>query len=284
MFCRQLLNSILLAVFVCISGIPEAKAVSIPNYPLFIATGKPNVLLILDNSNSMDEAPNGEARGSNSPESKSEIARQVARSLLDTYLNRINLGLMAYRQNEPTASFLHNSPYDVSYDPANYNPSYAGPRRSLTKRFRTPNPTDPGGFIYYNVALPFYANSNYGNGFCYSPTADFDNGAETYPGGPWDTYRCFRVKIGTSDGVVSPLPSGGIRPGEAALGYGVLIGNFTFWPTDSDLAQGILDFGRLNAWTFVGRTWFRNDSPGRGFYMFRSVRWMLRTGHPYLPN
>lgn len=265
MFCRQLLNSILLAVFVCISGIPEAKAVSIPNYPLFIVTGKPNVLLILDNSNSMDEAPNGEARGSNSPESKSEIARQVARSLLDTYLNRINLGLMAYRQNEPTASFLHNSPYDVSYDPANYNPSYAGPRRSLTKRFRTPNPTDPGGFIYYNVALPFYANSNYGNGFCYSPTADFDNGAETYPGGPWDTYRCFRVKIGTSDGVVSPLPSGGIRPGEAALGYGVLIGNFTFWPTDSDLAQGILDFGRLNAWTFVGRTWFRNDSPGRGF-------------------
>jgi len=221
--------------------------------------------MILDNSNSMDEAPNGEAKGSNSPESKSEIARQVARSLLDTYLDRINLGLMAYRQNSPSASYLHNSPYDVSYDPANYNPSYSGPRKSLTKRFRTPNPTDPGRYIYYNVALPFYASSNQGNGFCYSPTADFDNGSETYPGGPWDSYRCFSQKTGTNDGVVSPLPSGSIKPSETALGYSGLYGTYTFWPTDSDLAQGILDFGKLNAWTYVGRTWFRNDSPGRGY-------------------
>jgi type IV pilus assembly protein PilY1 len=265
MFCRQLFNSILLAVFVCISGIPEAKAVSIPNYPLFIVSGKPNVLLILDNSNSMDEAPNGEAKGSNSPESKSEIARQVARSLLDTYLDRINLGLMAYRQNQPSASYLHNSPYDVSYNPANYNPSYSGPRKSLTKRFRTPNPTDTSRYIYYNVALPFYASSNQGNGFCYSPTADFDNGSETYPGGPWDSYRCFSNKTGINDGVVSPLPSGSIKTSETALGYSGLYGTFAFSPTDSDLAQGILDFGKLIAWTYVGRTWFRNDSPGRGY-------------------
>jgi len=267
MFYRQLFNSISLAVFVCISGIPEVKAVSIPNYPLFIVSGKANVLVILDNSNSMDEAPNGEAKGSNSPESKSEIARQVARGLLDTYLDRINLGLMAYRQNPPIASYLHNSPYDVSYNPANYNPSYSGPRKSLTKRFRTPNPTDPGRYIYYNVALPFYAGENMGNAFCYSPTADFDNGSETYPWGPWDTYRCFSKKTGTNDGIVSPLPnSWTITPAENALGYsGRLYGIFAFWPTDSDLAQGILDFGKLNAWTYVGRTWFRNDSPGRGY-------------------
>ncbi len=262
---RQLFNSLSLAILVYISGIPKVQAVSIPNYPLFIISGKPNVLVILDNSNSMDEAPNGEAKGSNSPESKSEIARQVVRNLLDAYLDRINLGLMAYRQNTPSAYHLHNSPYDVSYNPANYDPSYSGPRDSTTKRFRTPNPTDPGKYIYYNVALPFYASSSYGNGFCYSPTADFDNGSESYPGGPWDTYRCFSIKTGPSDGVVSPLPSGGINPSETALGYASLKGTFTFYPTDSDLAQGILDFGKLNSWVYVGKTWFRNDSPGRGY-------------------
>lgn len=254
--------SVLLAWVVTIAGMPNhAWAVSIPNYPLFIISGKPNVLVILDNSNSMDEAPNGEAKGSNSPESKSEIARTVIRNLTDAYLDRINMGLMAYKQNTPSAYYLHNSPYDVSYNPANYDPSYSGPRDSATKRFRTPNPSDAGKYIYYNVALPFYASSNQGNGFCYSPTADFDNGSEVYPGGPWDSYRCFQKKIGTSDA----LPTWKDGASEAAAGYSTLIGTFTFYPTDSDLAQGILDFGRFNTWNYVSRTWFRNDSPGRGY-------------------
>ena len=249
-----------------ILSLPTHASVDIAQVPLFLTTGgKANVLVILDNSNSMDEAPNGEAVGSNSPASKSEIARSVLRSLLDVYEGKINLGLMAYRQYTPSAYHLHNAPYDVSYNPANYDPTYSGPRKSSTKRFRTPNPTDSGRYIYYNVALPFYAYSNWGNGFCYSPTANFDNGSETYPGGPWDTYRCFSKKTGTNDGVVSPLPSGGIKTSETALGYNSLIGTYSFYPTDSDLAQGILDFGQRLAWTYVGRTWFSNNSPGRGY-------------------
>ncbi|MDK2797848.1 MAG: type pilus assembly protein PilY1 [Tepidiphilus sp.] len=253
------------AALVSLTVISNVHAASIPNYPLFIMSGKPNVLVVLDNSNSMDEAPNGEAAGSNSSASKSEIARTVIRNLTTDYLNRINMGLMAYRLNEPSAFYLHNSPYDVSYNPANYDPGYSGPRASKTKRYRTPNPTDPGRYIYYNIALPFYASSNQGNAFCYSPTADFDNGSETYPNGPWDSYRCFSSKTGTSDGVVSPLPSGGIKSAETALGYSGLFYTGELSPTDSDLAQGILDFGKLLTWNYVGRTWFRNDSPGRGY-------------------
>ncbi len=245
-----------------ISPSVQSGLLSLAQSPLFVtASAKANVLVILDNSNSMDEAPNGEAKGSNSPESKSEIARTVIRNLIDDYLGKINMGLMAYKQNTPSAYYLHNSPYDVSYNPANYDPSYSGPRDSSTKRFRSPNPSDAGKYIYYNVALPFYASSNQGNGFCYSPTADFDNGSEVYPGGPWDSYRCFRKKLGTSDA----LPIWGNSTSEAAAGYSTLIGTFTFYPTDSDLAQGILDFGRFNTWNYVSRTWFRNDSPGRGF-------------------
>ncbi|MDW8322922.1 MAG: PilC/PilY family type IV pilus protein [Burkholderiales bacterium] len=239
---------------------------TVSQIPLFVSSNaRPNVLVILDNSNSMDEAPDGSAVGSNSPNSKSEIARSVLRSLVTAYQDRINLGLMAYRQNNPSAYHLHNSPYDVSYNPENYNPSFSGPRNSTTKKFRIPNPTDPGRYIYYNVTLPFYDSSNMGNGFCYSPTASFDNGSEIYPSGPWDVYRCFSTKTGTSDAVVSPLPTGGIKAAEIALGYNTLIYHGAFYPTDSDLAQGILDFGKLNAWVYVGRTWFRNDSPGRGY-------------------
>ncbi len=258
-------HRLIMGMLALVSVLPARAELTVAQTPLYLSTGaKPNILVILDNSNSMDEAPNGSAVGSNSPESKSEIARGVIRDLLDSYLNAINMGLMAYRINTPSAYHLHNSPYDVSYDPANYNPDYdlspPGARDSATKKYRSPNPTDPGRFIYYNVALPFYDSSNWGNGFCYSQTANFDNGSETYPGGPWDSYRCYRNKVGTSD----VLPANN-DTSAAAQGYSSLIGTYSFMPTDSDLAQGILDFGRFLAWTYVGRTWFRNDSPGRGY-------------------
>ncbi|MGE0809333.1 MAG: pilus assembly protein [Immundisolibacter sp.] len=245
---------------------PAAHALTLADTPLFlVSAGKANVLVILDNSNSMDEAASGAAVGSNSPESKSEIARGVIKTLITTYTSKINMGLMAYKLNTTSEYYLHNSPYDVSYDPANYDATYAGPRDALTKRFRSINPTSAGDYIHYNIALPYYSTTNDGNLFCYSASADFDNGTETYPGGPWDSYRCFTGKAGTSDGIVSPRPTGGIKAAETALGYSGLYGTFTFSPTDSDLAQGILDFGRHLTSNYVARAWFRNDSPGRGY-------------------
>jgi len=250
----------------CQAGLAHANPV-IAQVPLFLTTGgKANVLVILDNSNSMDEAPNGYAVGSNSPASKSEIARTVLRNLVVDYQGQINMGLMAYRQNNPSSYHLHRAYYDVSYDPANYNPSHTGPRASPVKRYREPNPTSPGDHIHYNITLPMYSSSNLGTAFCYSPTAQFDNGSETYPHGPWDSYRCFRTKTGINDGVVSPLPgSSSATSAETALGYASYWFTSAFYPTDSDLAQGILDFGKRLAWTYVGTTWYRNDSPGRGY-------------------
>lgn len=246
----------------------HAAALSLSQVPLFTtSTAKANVLVVLDNSNSMDEAPSGSAAGSNSASSKSEIARGVIRNLISEYTGRISMGLMAYQQGTLSSYYLHNSPYDVSYDSANYDADYSGDRDSKSKRYAIDNPSDsdPAHQIYYNISLPFYASSSQGNGFCYAPTADFDNGSETYPDGPWDTYRCFTGKTGTQDGVVSPLPSGSIKTSETSLGYSGLIGTFPLYPTDSDLAQGILDFGQQLTWQVTARTWFRNDSPGRGY-------------------
>lgn len=243
----------------------QAAPLSISQVPLFVSTTeKANVLLILDNSNSMDEDETGQAVGGEDSRSKSEIARNVAENIVSTYLSKINLGLMAYKQNTPSSYFLHNSPYDVSYNPANYNSAYAGIRDSSTKKYRAVNPSNTSNYVYYNVALPFYASSNQGNAFCYSATADFDNGSETYPTGfVADNYRCLATKTTTSDTLPTPY---GNAAAEAAAGYGgSLIYSGGFYPTDSDIAQNILDFGRFNTWSYVGTTWFNNGAPGRGY-------------------
>ena len=234
----------------------------ISQVPLYTSVpSKPNTLVILDNSNSMDEDASGAAVGSNSINSKSEIARSVIKQLMDDYSEKINMGLMTYRQTGLSSMHLHNSPYDVSYNPANYNENYTGDRDSTTKRFRIPNPTNPGQFIHYNVALPFYAGGNMGNGFCYSVTADAFG-----PNTPVnDRYRCFNQKVTTSD-TLPPMPGGGgITAAENAQGYRNLFYDNTFFATDSDIAQGISDFGARMGWNYVGRTWFANSSPGRGF-------------------
>ena len=210
---------------------------------------KPNVLLILDNSNSMDEAPTGQAVGSNSPGSKSEILRNAVKGMVNDFGPRTRIGLMAYQQSGVSRRALHDAQYDVSYNPANYNPDYTGGRDSLTKRSRVPNPVSPGEFIYYNVALPFYSNSSSGNRFCYSSTADFDNGSEHPSFGPWDSYSCFGGKRGPSD---------------AFSGFFSRAGGGRFFPTDSDFALNILDFGTHLSWQFIGNTWFSNRSPGLG--------------------
>ncbi|HRD96706.1 MAG TPA: PilC/PilY family type IV pilus protein [Rubrivivax sp.] len=244
-------------------SMPSRAELIIGNNPLYLVMGKANVLVVLDNSNSMDEDASGAAVGSASPNSKSEMARSVVRNLTDLYRNRVNMGLMAYRQNAPDSMQLHNSPYDASYDSNNYDPGWNGARASANhKKYRMPNPTSAGNFVYYNVALPFYSAANYNNAFCYSNTADAsaDFGGGVIPGS-WDNYRCFQTKTGTSDA----LPTWGDAASEALSGYTNYWFTSSFFPTDSDYAQGITDFGRYMTWSWVSTTWFRNESPGRGF-------------------
>lgn len=269
-FNRKPLSLALVAAFSAgYYGIAGGALLNLSPAPLFVtSTTKANVLLVLDNSNSMDEDASGAAVGSASATSKSEIARNVAETIVSNYTGQINMGLMAYQQfisggDAVTRMQLHNSPYDVSYNAADYNASFTGARDSQTKRFRFSNPTSPGDFIYYNVALPFYQGTNGGNGYCYSNTAIAFNNGEVAPGpgnGPWDTYRCYGTKTGSSN--ILPAMDGS---NAAAEGYGGSNFSSSFYPTDSDLAQGILDFGRFLTYHYVSPTWFSNSNPGRGY-------------------
>jgi type IV pilus assembly protein PilY1 len=246
-----------------------AAPLALSNSPLFLtSSAKANVLMMYGNSNSMDSDPTGKAVGSAAPESKSEVARNAIKSVVNSYTGYINMGLMAYQQNALVTQYLNDSQYDVSYDPANYDPTFTGARNSQTKKFRVPNPTSPNNYIHFNVNLPYYSNGNDGNSFCYSatpctdPTHDFKGTSQSscataeHPvNGPWDTFACYKTKTGPSNG-----------PATAANGYSnLLMASATFHPTDSDLGQGITDFGKRLTSQPVSLAWFNNGAPGMGY-------------------
>lgn len=269
-FNRKPVSLALMAAFsVGYYGMSSGALLSLSQVPLFVTSGsKANVLLIFSNSNAMDEDPTGLAVGSADPTSKSEIARTAARSLVTNYTGQINMGLMAYQQSNVAHNWLNQSPYDASYDPANYDPAWTGARDSAThKKYKIPNPTSPnaagacttaGGTkvdcIYYNVNLPYYSGTPAGSTFCYSSTTGSTSHI-TFPGDHTSGYKCSSTKTGISDAA----------PGVSGAGYGATAGPYTFSPTDSDYAQAIDDFGQRLASTDAGPTWFSNGSPGKGY-------------------
>lgn len=91
----------------------------------------PNVLIILDNSNSFDEDLQNNAIGSptctnpanSNTCSKSVLARQVLTNIINTYGNMMNLGIMSYKLPAVSKWQLHNCFYFNSYDPRSYCPT-----------------------------------------------------------------------------------------------------------------------------------------------------------------
>ncbi len=259
-----------LATIISVSNSANATELTFHQAPLYLSTSeKANVLVILDNSNSMDEAANGSAVGSASPESKSEIARTAVKSLITSYTGKINMGLMAYQQGSISKYNLDNAPYDISYDINDYDPSFTGDRDSQTKRYRLEKADDSGNYVYYNVALPYYHGGSAPaigtTNYCFSTTANaFKNdepveascGSGTYTeriNNGWDVYSCYYHKNGDSNLT------------DESAGYINRFYRGLLCATDSDIAQGITDFGALLHSVYIGSTWFSNTSPGRGY-------------------
>ena len=263
----------ILTALLPLASMEAAYAVTISNTPLYLAPAAlPNVLLTLSNAQNMDEngdpangTPIGAAIGGSSPYSKSEIARSVIRNLITGYAGQINLGLMTFQQSTPSSYYLYNSLYDASYDPINYvaPPPYVA-KDAATKNYRLANPADTANYIHYNWASPFYDTALYPYNFCYSDTAKFDNTTNI---SSKDYYRCFYTKKGTSDGIVSPLATGGTATSaEQAYGYqGTMFYQGYFVPTDTDYATNTLNFGALIPSIYTSTAWFSAGSPGGGY-------------------
>ncbi|MCL2308103.1 MAG: PilC/PilY family type IV pilus protein [Proteobacteria bacterium] len=143
--------SLPLAVFMILQGgWPVSSAVAqstlqIADVPSLSVSGSaPNVLLVMDNSNSMDMAPDGSTSWSSDPASRSYIARAAARQIIADYGSKMNIGLMAYQQNsdpQPYKAALKTFIKDVSFA------SSAGGRTASV-----PNPWRTTNRVYYNPA------------------------------------------------------------------------------------------------------------------------------------
>ncbi len=256
------------------------------------ASIEPNVLMIFDNSNSMDEDFVGNSVCSWVTGSRSVEGRRALIDIVNTHVDAMRLGLMSYGLPSASKYQLHNSLYFSSYEPKSYCPnppvecstycatgdaaalaicqSSCSPQNSqfdatyrdeiitnyavgseqrirycnliYPKRNRAVNPTDISRYVYYKLPGTFYADSSYGADFCYSSSYNASEGGSDY-------YQCYNTKTGTSDD---------------GSGYSSASMSGSFYATDEDLALGFNDFGRRMAWTYSGRTWFANSSPGGG--------------------
>lgn len=263
------------------------------------ASVQPNVLFILDNSNSMDQDFYGNAICSWKTGSRSVEGRRALIDIVGAYADYMRIGLMSYKLPSSSKYKLHETQYFASYDPTSYcpnpppeclefcktgneslrpvcynacvaqNPSFhtwyaftgatgdeilnnyaVGTEQRnryceliYPKNQSRPNPEDAGHSIYAKVPGTLYSSSNYGNAFCYS------SGYNASESGS-DSYSCYRIKTGTSDG---------------NSGYATLWFSSSFVPTDEDIALGFSDFGRRMSWQYSGQTWFANSSPGIGY-------------------
>ena len=85
-----------------------ASPFTFASYPLFLAPGiKPNVMIILDNSESMDATMGGKVINGNDPATRGNIARGILRGVLTSYRDTFNFGLASFRTNGPTLYNTH---------------------------------------------------------------------------------------------------------------------------------------------------------------------------------
>ena len=78
------------------------------SYPLFLAPAiRPNVMVILDNSESMDATMSGKVINGNDPNTRGNIARGILRGLLTSYRDSFNFGITSFRTSSVTLYNTH---------------------------------------------------------------------------------------------------------------------------------------------------------------------------------
>jgi len=288
--------SSLLFLFILIVKIAFA---SMENYcaqpPFLIAGVKPNILIILDNSNSMDEDFYGNAVGSYSPASKSVVAKKEIIRIINRYKDKFRVGLITYKLPSGVKRYhIHNSPYFVSYQPKSYCPEPPEECETYCKtgsisaknvcenRCKEQNPLFD--VDYFDEIITYYpVGSEERSRYChlvYPKTQRFPNPTDSdhyvyfkmalsmYASSNLRTVFCYSNSYNPAEG--KPWDryrcyrrKTGIS--DALRGYSRFWFSSTFYPTDTDYALGYADFGRRLAWWHIGRTWFANSSPGDGY-------------------
>ena len=260
---------------------------------LFIAPVKPNILIIVDNSNSMDEDFYGNAVGSFASTSKSVLGKKALRTIIDSYKKKLKVGLMSYNLSGVSGMYLHNSPVFVSYDSKSYCPNpppecvtYAQTGDGAAKgACESACVKDNPGFnanyfdeILNNYPIGTEPHTRYGN-LVYPHTQRMVNPTDPsnymyfkhaiafYVGSNWGSAFCYGTGYSPNEGTTDSYTCYSNKTGTAddGSGYSGSSSGVTLKPTDSDYALGYGDFSQRWYFYYKGRTWFASGSPGNGY-------------------
>jgi len=290
---RNILTTIIWSAFVSAVIMVGIQPASADETDLFTIKAPPNVLFILDNSNSMDEDFIGNCVCSWATGSRSVEGRRALISLVNTYVSQMRIGLMAYELPASSKYQLHNAVYFASYEPKSYCPNPPIECEEYCK-------TGDAAKLAICQASCFAQNasfdatymdeiiSTYGigseerNRYCglvYPKSNRYENptdpGNYVYYKKPGTFYS--GSNRGTKFGYTSPYnPHEGntdsyalyntkAGTSDAFVNYASYFATWGFNPTDEDWALGFGDFGKRLAWYYVGQTWYADSSPGGGY-------------------
>ena len=264
------------------------------------STVLPNVLLILDNSQSMDEDFDGNSIGPMKTGSRLTEGKRALQTMVNTYAGQMRLGLMTYKLPAVTANHLHNAAYHVSYDTRSYCPSPPDERKtqcychSCDAAARTACQTacvaqNPSFDVDYFDEVITSPGSTYNTEkrkrYCdlvwpkkkAIPNPDttvsnyiYHKLPGTYYSSSDQGYRFLYSADYTPDENPNndryKVCTGKTGTGDGDVGYtGCGASNNIYGPSDEDTALGFADWGRRWAWYHTSRVWFANSSPGGGY-------------------
>lgn len=256
---------------------------------------QPNVLLILDNSQSMDEDFVGNSICAWQTNSRLVEGKRNLRNIVNTYASQMRIGLMSYKQENVSSYHLHNAAYFVSYEPKSYCPSPPAECQdycinetpaSLSKcqsdcydqnssfdatyRDEIITNSSAGSPKRTNYCKLIYPKSNY-HEMPDSNSTIYYKLPGTYYAGSDKSYR-FNYSVGTSYSTDENPGNDSYKVYGKKTGmsdghndYSDLKSTSSYGATDEDTALGFADWGRRWAWYYSGRVWFSNSSPGGGY-------------------
>ncbi len=268
---------------------------------LFSRAVPPNVLIILDNSNSMDEDFYGNGVGSYAPGSKSVEGKRVLNRLVNTYVDAMRIGLMTYLLPSVTAGYIANSALFVSYEPKSYCPNppdacveycRTGSRAAQeicqatcsagNSSFRADYIDDSIiGFIRGTAQRDKYCGLVYPKTNRLPSPSDpggyiyYKQALPSYPDNQEgilfgvspsytidDTWNESYQRYASKTGTSDGIP---VLVQAIDDGYAGYIDSKSLIRTDSDIAMGYNEFGKRVVFFDVGRSWKANTSPGSGY-------------------
>ncbi|MGZ6218884.1 MAG: pilus assembly protein [Syntrophales bacterium] len=270
---------------------------------IFTANVKSNALIILDNSNSMDEDFVGNAICSWATGSRAVESRRNLINLVNANANNMRIGLLSFRVAASSKWHLHNGPYFVSYsrqswcpnpppecvDYCQNYPGHVASKNTCNAACQADNPFFDADYSMNDAngkdfLAAFAANSEPRNRYCnltYPKTTRIvnptDGGHHVYwkiPGTFYDSANdgngfCYGTAYTANDTAAgdsySCYHTKTSNNDDYPANYAGNFYNGGFGPTDEDIALGFKEFGKRQFWYHTGQTWFANSSPGDGY-------------------